>query len=158
MSFAILDGHAAIGWDFDNTLIGHWKSAAIHRYIRAHPEKRHVIVTFRSFGWQHDVWEDLAQYAHAPPRETFDGLIHMDDARFVPAVPPSGPIVEHARAHDALRIIAGQVLITDVASYIEWKGETCHRHGLTVLVDDMRDQVLAGCAKHGICHVHPDDL
>jgi hypothetical protein len=111
MSFSILDGHAAIGWDFDNTLIGHAKSQAIHEYIRAHPEKRHVIVTF-----------------------------------------------EHARAHDAIRIIEGAVLITDVTSYIEWKGEMCRRHGLTVLVDDMRDQVLAGCAKHGIFHIHPDDL
>jgi hypothetical protein len=88
--------------------VGHPKSAAIHRYIRAHPEKRHVIVTFRSFGWQHDVWEDLAQYPDAPPRQTFDGLINMDDERFVPAEPPSGPAVEHARAHDAIRVIGGR--------------------------------------------------
>jgi len=158
MSYSILDRHEAIGWDFDNTLIDHPNSAAIHRYIRAHPEKRHVIITFRSFGWQDEVWSSLAACPGAPPRQSFDRLLNMDDARFSPAVPESGPHVEHARAHDAIRVIEGKLLITDVASYVEWKGLACRENGLTVLVDDRPECVLPGCARHGIVHVHPDDL
>jgi hypothetical protein len=158
MSFSILDQHSAIAWDFDNTLVDHAKSEAIHKYIRRHPEKRHVIVTFRSFGWQHEIWEILAKYLDAPPREAFDGLINIDDGRFYPAEPTAGPHVDHARLHDALRTINDRVFITDVASYIEWKGGVCREHGLTVLVDDMREHVIAGCERHGICYINPDDL
>jgi FMN phosphatase YigB (HAD superfamily) len=158
MSYWILDQHGAIGWDFDNTLIDHPNSPEMHRYIRAHPEKRHLIVTFRSFGWQDEVWSTLAALPGAPARECFSGLVNIDDARFVPAVPEVGAHVEHARAHDAIRIIGGELLITDVESYIEWKGLACRELGLTVLVDDKPEHVLRGCAKHGIVHVHPDEL
>lgn len=158
MSYSILDQHRAIGWDFDNTLIDHPSSPEIHRYIRAHPEKRHLIVTFRSFGWQDRVWSSLAAYPGAPGRECFAGLVNMDDARFVPAVPEEGAHVEHARAHDAIRLIEGKLLITDVDSYLEWKGLMCRELGLTILVDDKPEHVLAGCAKHGIAHIHPDTL
>ena len=158
MSYSILDQHVAIGWDFDNTLIDHPNSAQIHRYIRAHPEKRHLIITFRSFGWQDEVWSALAACPGAPARGCFHGLVNMDDARFVPAVPETGAHVEHARAHDAIRIIDGRLLITDVESYVEWKGLTCRKLGLTVLVDDKPECVLPGCSKHGIVHVHPDAL
>jgi hypothetical protein len=42
--------------------------------------------------------------------------------------------------------------------YVEWKGLTCHRLRLPVLVDDRRTQVLPGCEKYGVVYLHPDDL
>ena len=158
MPFPGLAAHSVIAWDFDNTLVDHPKSGAIHQYIRGHPEKRHFIVTFRSFGWQDDIWTSLARYPAAPPRDAFAGVINIDDGRFTPAEPQQGPHVDHARLHDALRTIDERILITNVANYIEWKGESCRRCGATVLVDDMRELVVPGCEKHGICYVHPDDL
>lgn len=158
MSFSILDRHAAIGWDFDGTLIRHARSETMHQWIRANPHKKHVIVTFRTFGWQDRVWQHLADiYPNAPARELFQGVVGIEQERFVAVGPEDHRIALH-RQHDALRTIDGQIFITEIEPYVHWKGEACRRHGLSILVDDMRDLVLPGCRKHGIDYLHPDEL
>lgn len=144
MSFQELDKHHNLGWDFDGTLVEHPKSELMHAYIRAHPEKRHVIVTFRSHGWQHNIWDELASYEGAPRPEAFEGIINMDDETY-------------AKFHDASR---GPVFLMgdDIRSYIEWKGKKCAELGLTVLIDDMAEMVEEGCKKHSIIYLHPDEL
>lgn len=158
MSFSILDRHDAIGWDFDGTLIRHPRSEAMHAWILANPHKRHVIVTFRTFGWQEKVWEHLAEYGLAPQRAAFAGVFGYDETRFAAVELESDPRIALHRRHDAIRTIAGKTYLTEIEPYLHWKGETCKKQGLSVLVDDMRDLVLPGCRKHGIDYLHPDEL
>lgn len=154
MTFALLDQHDAIAWDFDGTLHGHHRSEAMHRYILDHSEKRHVIVTFRSHGMQHDIWDLLADYSGTvPTREHFDGVLNISDEMY-----------ERFATQDRIRRmrkLAGQPddpPHADETAYVEWKGRICRQHGLTVLVDDKIDHTEAGCRKFGICFINPDDL
>lgn len=159
MSFSILDQHEAIGWDFDGTLIRHSRSEAMHAYILANPNKKHVIVTFRTFGWQERVWQHLAEtYPQAPARELFQGVVNIGEDRFFAVDSECDSRIGLHRQHDALRTIDGKIYLTDIQSYVHWKGEACRHHGLSVLVDDMRDLVLPGCRRHGIEYLHPDEL
>lgn len=143
MSFAMLDGHETIGWDFDETLILHQKSSAMHEYILAHPEKTHYIVTFRSHGLLRILWPNLREYPSAPPKSAFAGVLSIP-----PEMWSRYTLIEHSAADDH----------PDIVNYVEWKGKTCVQHGITVLVDDDVKRTLEGCTKHGIMHVHPDNL
>lgn len=159
MSFSILDRHDAIGWDFDGTLIRHTRSEAMHAYILANPHKKHVIVTFRTFGWQDRVWQHLAEiYPRAPARALFQGVVGIEQEKFFAVESEDDPRIALHRQHDALRTIDGKIYITEIEPYVHWKGEVCRQRGLSVLVDDMRDLVLPGCRKHGIDYIHPDEL
>lgn len=145
-----LRGHSAIGWDFDGTLFGHHNSRRMIRFIAKNPALRHVIVTFRSHGSQREVFPLLrADHPTVPVETLFERVVSIPDRLFFRAQRDRyerimgrrlGPLTPHERL------------------YIEWKGEACRDHGLTVLVDDMTEDVLPGCEMHGILHIHPDDL
>ena len=145
MSFSILDKHKAIGWDVDGTLFQHPKSSAMHTYILAHPEKKHVIVTHRSHGWEKVIFRELAaHYKHAPTAADFDAVINVEDEVYENfAISQRSP---------------GGLILPDYSRYIEWKGMMCKQHGLTVLVDDNFPHTKQGCDLHGILLIHPDDL
>lgn len=143
MSFATLLEHDSIGWDADGTLLDHPRAPAMHEFIRRTPEKRHVIVTFRSHGMERRIWTDLFRETDLLGRDDFDSVVNMSDEMF-------------EREYLSSRTPAG--LFIPTRRYIEWKGEVCAHLGLTVLVDDATDQVLPGCERYGIIHIHPDDL
>lgn len=149
MTFPILEEHDAIGWDFDGTLYDHKASEAMHRFILEHPEKRHVIVTFRTHGIQHRVFEELAQYPKAPKPDAFDGVLNIEDVAW-----EKFSRNRHARSRGEI----GPALTEEEIYYLDWKGATCAKHGLTVLVDDMVDRVRDGCEKNGVVYVNPDDF
>jgi hypothetical protein len=155
MSFQDLENHDAIAWDFDGTLYRHPKSPAMHRFILDHPSTRHVIVTFRSHGMQHDIWDllDAAYGAASPTRDHFESVLNIADE-----------IYERFAEQDRIRRmrkLAGQSDAPphpDETAYTEWKGRICREHGLTVLVDDKIEHTLEGCEKAGVCFINPDDL
>lgn len=145
MDFALLDGHDAIAWDFDGTLFEHPLAVLMHEYIRDHPEKRHVIVTFRSGNmqgrpWIDYIWDELAEYEVALTKDHFDGILNMDEETFDENCARAG----------------GRIMSTD--TYKAWKGMICAANGLTVLVDDNEADTLPGCQAHGIAYVNPDEL
>ncbi len=149
MSFDILLSHNAIGWDFDNTLVEHPNSERMHAFINAHPEKRHVIVTFRTHGMVRSIWRELSFYPDAPRSDQFVGILNIDDAAW-----------EAHNRHTMHRHI-GRLkgpLTPEETYYVEWKGMICAEHGLTVMVDDRVDHVLEGCRKYGVAFINPDDL
>lgn len=147
MSFKELEKHAVIGWDFDGTLHRHDKSEEMHRFIKEHPEIRHVIVTFRSHGWQHRVYQELdLDYDDAPTSIHFDGVLNIEDMTYENYMFAERNGVVTPEEEEAVRC------------YIEWKGEQCKANGITVLVDDDTLRTEQGCAKHGIVLIHPDDL
>lgn len=141
---SILDDHEIIAWDFDGTLWGHEKSELMHAYILAHPTKKHYIITHRSHGEQKLVWIDLEQYPDAPGPEHFVEMINIPDDKY-------------SRFHMSQRSPGGLILL-DYNGYIDWKAEMCLKVGATILVDDNPGHTKAGCIKHGIAFVHPDDL
>lgn len=143
MSFSTLLEHDSIGWDLDGTLIKHPRSQAMHEFIRRTPEKRHVIVTFRSHGMERQIWNDLFRYPMRLGQDDFSGAVNMTDEMF-------------ENEYLSSRSPAG--LFVPTRRYIEWKGEVCAHLGLTVLVDDATDQVVPGCEKYGIAYVNPDDF
>ena len=145
MSFSILDEHDVIGWDFDGTLIEHRKARKMHDYILDHPEKTHIIVTFRSHGMEDRIWRDLwRENARAPGMTAFKDVINMPDKLY-----ENGYIAQKA--------VASKIVIP-TSEYLEWKGKICHQRGITVLVDDMPSMVIPGCDRYGVLHIHPDHL
>lgn len=118
-----------IGWDVDDTLIGNRNADEIADYIRTNPVgQKHFIITFRSHGMQHRVFSDLEAYG-------------LDSTHFVSLT----------NCPDAVYEAQGE-------PYREWKGSICAKLGIEVLVDDDTENVAPGCDKHGIKHIHPDDL
>lgn len=149
MTYKILDEHEAIAWDFDGTLFDHRYSHKMHDYIRAHPEKKHVIVTFRSGlatngkPWVDKVWEELGQYQNPLTKDHFHSVINMSEETF--------------DTHGS-KWRPGGIIIDATAYYTEWKGQMCHENGLTVLVDDNGDHTIPGCTKYGIVYIDPENL
>lgn len=145
MSFSILDEHDVIGWDFDGTLIDHPKAQSMHDYILDHPEKTHIIVTFRSHGMERNIWRDLGRENHrAPGRAAFKDVINMSNKLF-------------EEGYMAQKAVAASIVLP-TKEYLEWKGKVCHDLGITVLVDDMPAMVIPGCDRYGVLHLHPNDL
>lgn len=147
MNFECLDKHDIIGWDIDGTLVGHVRARMMYKYILAHPEKKHYLVTFRSGfmnnnPWPEMVWDDLIRADSGLFREHFVALVHMTTEEYD----------ENCSGRNG-NIYAGP---TDF--YKEWKGMHCNLHGITVLVDDNAEHVLSGCKKYGIAYVDPDYL
>lgn len=127
----LLDGHQAIAWDLDGTLVDGPKQIFLGAYLAGRPDKRHHLVSFRR-GSQRDAVErhlstvglglHLFEAVHLCPdplRDAFDGR--------------------------------GDPLL--VREFRRWKGWAAAAAGCTVLVDDDADLVGDGCRLHGIVHV-----
>ena len=139
--------YSAIAWDFDGTLVDHANSVRMHQFILAHPEKRHVIVTFRTHGWEKAVFEEMQQkYPDAPGAACFDSVHNIADAVWM-----------RFAAFQQLRLSGSLTgpLTPWEKYYVEWKGLTCHRLGVPVLIDDDSANVVPGCEKYSIVYVNP---
>lgn len=142
--------YSAIGWDFDGTLIDNPRSPRMHQFILDHPEKRHVIVTFRSHGWQHSIFEEMQRkYPDAPGPDCFDSVHNIDDNAWEK--------FNSAEQRRLLGLLTGRLTPWE-EYYVEWKGMTCHHLGLPALVDDDPKNVVPGCEKYGIVYVNPVTL
>ncbi|CAM6054945.1 unnamed protein product [Sphagnum tenellum] len=136
----ILDPHDAIAWDFDKTLIDNEHTPLFYEYIHNTPNKRHVIVTFRTHGMQDRMFQELA--ANNGPAETdFAGYANISNEAW------------EAWNADAKKRRIGDLKGPPTEAetyYTHWKGETCHKLGLSILVDDDIRNTLPGCRKFGV--------
>jgi len=141
--------HPAIGWDFDGTLIDHPNSAWMHRFIHMHPEKEHVILTFRTHGYERSMFDEMQHlYPGAPSRTCFARVLNIENLAW-----------EQVKKTELLRQHGFRGPFTEWERYyMEWKGMTCHRLNIPVLVDDRHALVLPGCRKYSIEYIHPDEL
>lgn len=141
----------AIAWDFDGTLIDHPNSPLMHKFILSHPDKRHIILTFRTHGLQHSMFREMQQkyYPDAPGPDAFAGVHSIPDKaweRFF-----------QTQQRRLMHQIDGPPNLWE-EYYVEWKGMICQREHLPILIDDKAEHVLPGCEKYGILYLHPDDL
>lgn len=144
--FEALKSHKRIGWDFDDTLIDHAKSRTMWNYIIDNPHgQEHFIVTFRSGGLVERIFPDLLIRESDLIESHFTGVFTCPH--------------ELWRDHHlhSPRLIASLEEVAD-DPYVVWKGMTCHANDITVLIDDMTHNVIHGCRRHGVEHIHPDDL
>ena len=126
-----------IGRDFDDTLIGHHSSPLFWDYIRQNPNRQeHYIVTFRTSYLIDSLWHDLTKERSGLGRHHFRGLFGVPEALFAD-------------------FSVGDNLDRS-AEYLEWKGMQCFAAGIDVLVDDATEQVVNGCSRFGVAHLHPD--
>lgn len=142
-----------MAWDLDGTLVGHPASPLLHRFIRATPRIRHVIVTFRTGAGCGDPWAELAAYTGAPGRTHFERVITSRDDGWA-------ELAAACRGASARRGLGRWFRPVPDAerAYRHWKGLVCHRHGLTALVDDFTPMVAEGCRRHGVALFHPGDF
>ncbi len=138
-----------IAWDFDGTLIDHPACETLHAIILAHPDKRHVIVTFRTQKMLQNIARDLSAYPHAPPLSAFTEVRGISERRW--------EMFEWARMQRLSGVLQGPPT-HDEEYYVEWKGAMCRQLGLRVLVDDNTAHAQPGCLRHGITLLHPDQF
>ena len=75
-----LDKFGRIGWDLDETLIGHFNSPNIQEYILDNPKKKHFIITFRTHQWVARIWDDIAADSYDVLNKThFAGVFNMSN-------------------------------------------------------------------------------
>lgn len=141
-----LGHYPAIAWDFDETLHNSEASPILHQFILDHPEIKHVIVTFRSHGWEHRIWDELADYEDAPGREHFAGVLNIDDDTFAK--------FSHAGYLRSRGELTGEPTEAET-TYVEWKGMVCKANNLPVLVDDKTEHVAQGCTRYGVALFDP---
>ncbi len=148
-AFDRLRGLPALAWDFDDTLVGHGASPAMHRFIAETPHITHSIVTFRALGSERQIWEDLALETDLLAATHFRHVINIDDGL--------ATLVQRLRRHRHSRLFAGPEGPAERA-YRHWKGMVCARIGAIALIDDRTEDVAPGCDAFGIMHLHPDQL
>lgn len=138
-----LKDHKIIAFDFDDTLIGHPHSRRFQEYIKTNPHGQEFhIVSFRSHGMEENFARDLAlDCGDFINLSHFAQVHHMTDQMF----------------EDFHNSGASKLIVVN-HEYLEWKAVKCKEIGATVLIDDMAHWVKKGCDKHGILHIHPDDL
>ena len=146
-AFDQLRRYRCIGWDLDNTLIGHPASAEMHAFIRAAPHITHLLITFRTE--PASVWPDLERFPNAAGRACFKGVETME--------PGLAVAFQRLQRQRQLGLYAGPMAFCEL-EYRSWKGRICARHGAELLIDDMTDHVSPGCERHGIILLHPDAL
>jgi len=145
-----LEQFTAIAWDFDGTLIDHPKSPLMHAFINEHPEKQHVIITFRSHGMEKTMFYEMgAKYPNAPAKDQFDAVFNISDRAWAGFT--------NAQAQRSSGRLEGRLTPWEMY-YVNWKGLVCSLRHLPVLVDDKSADVMPGCEKYGIEFVHPDSL
>jgi hypothetical protein len=126
-----------IGVDFDGTLVGGRRSAALRRFIDRHAGRgvEFVIVTHRSHGLEHDIFPMLSMPPGPPLNKShFKEVINVPDDLFEGS--------EGAR----------------MAEFYMWKGKVCQEVDAILLIDDKPEVCLAGCEANGISFLHIDDF
>src|SRR4051812_6783648 len=111
MDFAALAQHAAIGWDIDGTLVDNVAAPAFYRFIAAHPEKRHCLVTFRIHGLLRSIERDLAR-SGCKDMGTFDTLLSVPEDMWLQWA------LQAQRRKDGL--LSGRPVLAETV-YMEWK-------------------------------------
>lgn len=146
---SLIDGFEGIGWDLDGTLIDHPASSVLHALISKFPQKRHVLITFRTHGLRLRIERDLGAYPTAPNLAMFEAVHSISDRRW--------EAFEIARMQRKAGMLSGP-LTPDEEYYVEWKGHMCQKLSLPVLVDDNTTHTKPGCERHGIVLLHPDQF
>lgn len=140
-----LDQFHAIAWDFDKTLVDSPKSPLIHKYIKEHPDKTHVIVTHRSHGMQFDIFPEMRhKFPDAPDQSDFDGVYNISNRAW--------ERFDHTQRLRKIGRFKGPPTPWELY-YVNWKGLVCKLRGLQVLVDDKPQDSLPGCEKYGIAFI-----
>lgn len=132
--------YPAIGWDFDGTLINCANAPLFWSFIKANPQIKHVIVTFRTHGLEDRVF-DVLEAMGGPVAHHFDGLASI-------------PYELWERNNHCIKrrgyADLGGPPTSDEIEYQMWKGMKCAELGLPVLIDDMGVDVEDGCKYHGV--------
>jgi FMN phosphatase YigB (HAD superfamily) len=153
----ILDQHDTIAWDFDGTLVDGPNSAYFRSYISLNPQKRHHIITFRNRAWANTCWAELR--IHGLDSKTFIRSVescpeHFHDCYHVRRNTPP----EYHEVFKEQHNYSSKQFNEYADSYSLWKAERASQIGCTILVDDMPQNVLPGCERHGIVFYHAHDL
>lgn len=136
MRNTILDNHKTIAWDVDQTLVNGPNSRFFRDYIRSNTDKVHYLVTFRTPRfWAEEALEELRSHGLDPT--LIAGVSSV----------PTDLFEAFARRHE----FPDHPLLDD---FEHWKGMEAARLGCTLLVDDMEQAVIRGCARHSVTFVH----
>jgi hypothetical protein len=130
-----LEKYQTLAWDFDDTLIGNSFSRKYLNYIIKHPDQKHIIVTYRSHGWQNEIINDLTNTYGRFGSTVFDRFAEI-----------FGVPDEIYSAYDVERIKANKGLLYDeskIDTYNDWKGVLCQQHNAP-LIDDNKN-CIPGC-------------
>jgi hypothetical protein len=140
-----LKNYKSVGWDLDHTLFNHPNTEKFADYIRENPHNQQFhIVTFRTHNLVPRIEPELHKIGLT--LADFDSVQHPKDS-------------DYERYEDALYANPKRRQHLDaIEQWQHFKGAACKKTGCGVLIDDMTNDVLPGCEKHGIDHFHPDEF
>lgn len=159
----ILDSHAVIAWDIDETLINGTFSDTWRKYVLDNPEKYHYLVTFRSSDDLITIWNELKTNSNPITKNLISGILYLPDniRNLSNSLPKSLRYLSHNTVvDDQIKLILNENNIEwDYVKNIlkkvgYWKGFACTNIGAGVLVDDLEHVVREGCEFHGIDFVN----
>lgn len=153
----ILDQHDSICWDMDGTLVANHFPAPnadfFHSYIKAHPQKRHVILTFRNKEWADEIYDELEGLGMRNARSLISEIIScpsmIHDSYMMHTNRPH--MVDRFKDHFGLD---DETFMEYVDAFTFWKGKMAKAAGCTILVDDLPEWVVDGCTEHGVVFLH----
>jgi len=140
--------HERIGIDFDGTLVDYGEASALLReFILAyHERKDFYIVTFRTGQYMIDqIWEILENEKPVLTHSHFCGVLHPEESVYL-----NWARDQRARMR---RELSGPPTEAEL-TWRDFKGKACDKVGITVMIDDMEEDVRAGCARRGIKFVN----
>lgn len=134
-----LKKHQKIGIDLDYTLICSDIDNILKRYIHTHPNKFYYIVTFRTF-------EDVDNIPHVLKTRG----INIKLFKKILTV-PEDIFIDYINGKEN-----GNMNMT--YEYREWKGKICKENNISVLIDDLPEDVILGCNKYRIKFIDTNEI
>jgi hypothetical protein len=142
----ILKKYNIIGLDFDETLINNPNSEKIINFVKQNPNKTYYIVTFRSHGYQNYIPQILwNEYRLKFPK---DKILNIPNEIFnLESI--GAELVDYGYEN------FGEYLRQE---YRKWKGDTCLKYNIEILIDDDYDNVFPQLIKNGIDYLDPYEI
>ncbi len=142
----ILKKYNIIGLDFDETLINNPNSNKLISFIKQNLNKTYYIVTFRSHGYQDFISQILWNKYRLKISKNM--ILSIPDEIFnLESIGVELVDLGYYNFGEYLR-----------QEYKKWKGDTCLKYNIEILVDDDYDNVYQQLIKNGIDYLDPYEI
>lgn len=135
-----LEKYNSISWDIDDTLLDNPYGKLYMKYIKAHSDQKHYLLTYRTHHMFSDIPVDFRNAYGINVDTFFDDIYSIPDQMYI----------DYAKATRFPQDMMTNEQKNSVIAYNSFKPKVCHEHGIPVLVDDQYINILPYCADYGV--------